>query len=221
MRTATIGAALTLWLASAGALAQDAGDVTEKLRACSQLANPERLECLEKLSRDIGPPSPPRPAVSSVPVVPPAASNWIVSETASPIDYTPVAIATASSSKGPDDPTMRLSIQCRGGRTDLVIDSPSLTHRVEEYVVSYGVNEAKPVVLVVNAAASGTGVAIMGDVVRLLASLPAKGEITFRVTDRQGGTLEGRYALDGLKVLLGRLAIPCKWPAGAGAPRNR
>ena len=221
MRTATIGAALTLGLASTGALGQDAGELTEKLRACSQLANPERLECLEKLSRDISPPSPARPAVSSALGVSPAASNWIVSETTSPVDYSPVATATASSSKGPNDPAMDLSIHCRGGRTELVISSPSLTRRVEEYVVSYGVNEAKPIVLVVSAAASGTGVAILGDVVRLLASLPGQGEITFRVTDRQGSTLEGRYALDGLKVLLGRLANPCKWPANAGAPRNR
>jgi hypothetical protein len=151
MRIATIGAALGL--ASAGALGQDAGELTEKLRACSQLANPERLECLEKLSRDIGPPSPPRPAASSVPGVSPAASNWIVSETTSPLDYSHAATATSSSSKGPDDPTMGLSIHCRGRRTELVISSPSLTRRVEDYVVSYGVNEAKPVVLVVSAAA--------------------------------------------------------------------
>ena len=61
---------------------------------------------------------------------------------------------------------------------------------------------------------------IKGDVVRLLASLPDHGDIAFRVTDRQGATLEGRYALAGLKTLLARLAGPCKWPAVAGAPRN-
>jgi hypothetical protein len=32
--------------------------------------------------------------------------------------------------------------------------------------------------------------------------------------------VEGRYALAGLKVVLGRLAVPCKWPTAAGAPRN-
>ena len=117
----------------------------------------------------------------------PAADDWIVSETTSPLDYTPVAIATASSSSGPDGGAMQLSIQCRGGRTELVIGGPALARRVEDYVVSYAVNDGQPVVVAVGAPASGTGVALKGDVVRLLASLPDRGEVFFRVTARQGG----------------------------------
>ena len=45
--------------------------------------------------------------------------------------------------------------------------------------------------------ASGAGVAIRGDVLRLLASLPDRGEISFRVTPRQGAALDGRYDLVG------------------------
>jgi hypothetical protein len=153
-------------------------------------------------------------------VVAPATDNWIVSETTSPVDYTPVAVATASYSGGPDGATMQLSIQCRGGRTDLVIGGPALTRRGEDYVVSYGINDGQPVVVATGTSASGTGVAIKGDVVRLLASLPDQGEIAFRVNARQSAALEGRYALAGLKIVLGRLAVPCKWPAAAGAPRN-
>ena len=208
MRIATICVAFAFGLASAGALA-------EKLRACSLLAQAQRLECLEKLSRDIAPPPPPRPAASRAP----AADNWIVSETTSPLDYTPVAIATASASDGPDGSPLQLSIQCRGGRTELVIGGPALTRRGEDYLVSYVVNDGQPVVVATGTPASGTGVAIKGDVVRLLASLPDRGEVAFRVTIRQGAALEGRYALAGLKVVLDRLAVPCKWPAGA--PRNR
>ncbi len=219
MRIATICLASTLGLASAGALAQGAGDSMDKLRACSLLAQAERLECLERLSRDIGPPPPPRPAALPALGVAPAADNWIVSETTSPLDYTPVAIATASSSGGPDGAAIQLSIQCRGGRTDLVIGGPALTRRGEDYVVSYSVNGGQPVVVAAGTPASGTGVAVKGDVVRLLGSLPERGDIAFRVTARQGPTLEGRYALAGLKIVLHRLAVSCKWPA-AGAPRN-
>ena len=219
MRIATICVAFALGPASAGALAQGGSDAMEKLRACSLLAQAQRLECLEKLSRDIAPPSPPRPAASPAPGVAPAADNWIVSETTSPIDYTPVAIATASASDGPDGSPLQLSIQCRGGRTELVIGGPTLTRRGEDYLVSYGVNDGQPVVVATGTPASGTGVAVRGDVVRLLASLPDQGEVAFRVTARQGAALEGRYALAGLKVVLERLAVPCKWPAGA--PRNR
>jgi hypothetical protein len=219
MKLATICLTFAFGPASADALAQGADDTMEKLRGCSLLAHAERLECLEKLSRDIAPPPPPRPAASPAPGVAPAADNWIVSETTSPIDYTPVAIATTSSSGGPDGSPLQLSIQCRGGRTELVIGGPALTRRGEDYLVSYVVNDGQPVVVATGTPASGTGVAVRGDVVRLLASLPDRGEVAFRVTARQGGALEGRYALAGLKVVLERLAVPCKWPAGA--PRNR
>ena len=215
MRIAALCVAFVFGMVSATAFAQGATDAMEKLRACSLLGPAERLECLEKLSRDIAPPPPPRPAASRAP----AADNWIVSETTSPLDYTPVAIATASASDGPDGSPLQLSIQCRGGRTDLVIGGPALTRRAEDYLVSYFVNDGQPVVVATGTPASGTGVAIKGDVVRLLASLPDRGEIAFRVTIRQGAALEGRYALAGLKVVLDRLAVPCKWPGGA--PRNR
>jgi hypothetical protein len=217
MKTAAICLTFAFGLASAGTVAHGADDAMEKLRACSKLANAARLDCLEKLSRDV---APPRPTASPAPGPAPAADNWIVSETTSPIDYTPVAIATASSRAGPDGATMQLSIQCRGGRTELVIANATLTLRTEDYVVSYGVNDRQPVVVPAGTPASGTGVAVRGDVARLLASLPDSGDITFRVTAKQGAALEGRYTLAGLKILRARLAIPCKWPAAAGAPRN-
>ncbi len=218
-KIAAICLASPLVLASADARAQASGDAMEKLRACSVLADAERLACLEKLSHDIRAPSSnpspgaaassnpaPLPAPAPAPQAPPAADKWIVSETTSPLDYSPVAVATASTD------SMRLSIQCRGGRTELVIVSAALTLRVEEYVVSYDLNDG-------GTAASGAGVGIRGDVPRLLASLPDSGEVVFRVASRQGAAVEGRYALPAMKAVLKRLAGPCKWPA-AGAARN-
>jgi hypothetical protein len=225
MRIATICVAFVMALASAGARAQGGGDAMEKLRACAQLAQAERLACLDKLSRDIGAPSspgaPPSPGAAASKAAPaaPAADDWIVSETTSPLDYSPVAIASASSA-GPDGSAMQFSIQCRGGGTELVISGPTLTRRGEDHVVSYVVNDGQPVVVAAGTPAAGTGVAIRGDVVRLLASLPDRGDIAFRVTTRQGAALEGRYALAALKIVRDRLALPCKWPTVAGAPRN-
>ena len=190
MKIATIYLAFAFASASADAVAQGANDAMEKLRACSLLAPADRLECLDKLSRDITPAVPGAPRAPAPGVVQ-AADNWIVSETTSPLDYTPVAIATASFSGEPGGGTMQLSIQCRGGRTDLVIGGPAVTRRVEDYVVSYGVNDGQPVVVAVGAPAFGTGVALKGDVVRLLASLPDRGEVFFRIAARQGGDSGG------------------------------
>lgn len=140
------------------------------------------------------------------------ADSWIFSETTSPLDYAPVVIATAWSSDRPDGPAMQLSIQCRRGRTDLVIVSPVLTGRPEEQRVSYAVNDGPPVTLPAGPAASGTGLAIKDDVVRLLTALPARGEVTFRVAVPPAAPLQGRYALAALKAVLDRMAAPCKWP---------
>ena len=216
MKTAAICLCVTIGVASRGTLAQDAGDAMEKLRTCSQLQQAERLECLQKLSRDLAPP--PMPA-SSVPDD--AGENWTVSETTSPVDYTPITIATASPITAADGTAMQLSIQCRGGRTDLVIDGSTLTRRGEDYAISYAVNGGQAVSVGGGAPVSGSGVAIKGDVVPLLASLPDRGTVTFRVAGRQDPALEGRYSLAALKIVLDRLAGPCNWPIAAGAFHNR
>src|SRR5258705_2406876 len=101
-------------IASRLAFAQGVADPMADLRACSRMEREERLECLESLSRNI---APARPAAG--------ADNWIVSETTSPVEYTPMVTATASSRGGPDGSLMRLAIHCRGGRTQLVVSGPA------------------------------------------------------------------------------------------------
>lgn len=234
MRTAALCVAAAT-LSSAAALAQSG---SEALSACSLPSYAERMRCLEKLSGDVpsslpqaaatpaarDPPPAPVPAPPAAPpaaaAIPPAmpapvavptAGKWIVSETRSPIDYSPVAIATAASSTGPDG-VLQLSIQCRGGRSEMVIRSAPLMRRAEDHVVSYAINDAPPVTVTSGLSSSGSGIALKGDVAGFLMSLPAEGAIAFRVADRQGGTLEGRYDLAGIKALVARLAGPCKWP---------
>jgi hypothetical protein len=140
-----------------------------------------------------------------------AADGWIFSETQSPLDYAPVTIASAWSNADAEGRAMQLSIQCRRGRTDLVILSPALTDRVEQARVSYAVDQAQPVPLPSSPAPAGTGIAIKGDVVRLLTSLPPRGEVSFHVAQTQGVSLDGSYALSAFSTVLNRLAAPCKW----------
>ena len=111
---------------------------------------------------------------------------------------------------------MQLSIQCRNGRTDLVIASTALAPRAEGYAVTYDAKDGKPpVALPFGLPPSGAGLAIRGDVVRLLMSLPAQGEVLFRVSG-QGVVVEGSYGLAALKSVLGRMTRPCNWQSPAG-----
>jgi hypothetical protein len=212
VKAAAICLTAAFGVAGVGALAQGLDNAMERLRACAQLAQAERRDCLEKLSRDIAPsPTLPSSIALGMPVTP---RHWIVSETTSPIDYSPVAIATATSAAGPDGNALQLSIQCRGGRTDLLINATGLTRRAEDYVVSYSVNDGQPVVVAAGTPPSGTGVAVRSDVVRLLTSLPDQGTVAFRITGKQALFVDGRYDLPELKSVMDRLAGPCKWPAG-------
>src|SRR3954464_15594408 len=47
-----------------------------------------------------------------------AAGNWIISETRSPVDYSPQISATILSAPSPGDPQMSFSMFCRQGKTD-------------------------------------------------------------------------------------------------------
>jgi hypothetical protein len=214
-------------LASASALAQDTGDARQKLDACMLTTYAERMACLDKLAGEVAATTPPplvgvpssstpEPVPAPLTAVPtqapvPAAGKWIVSETRSPVDYSPVLIATASAGAGPDG-VLQLSIECRGGRTEMVIRSAPLMRHTEDHVVSYSINDAPPVAVTIGLSSSGSGIALKGDVAGFLKSLPADGAIAFRVAARLGGTLEGRYDLPGIKALIARMAGPCKWP---------
>jgi hypothetical protein len=214
MKRAGLLLSLAIVMASGDAFAQGAGDdPVEQLRACSKLEHAERLQCLERLSRDIAPPpasSPPPPAAE------PVDDNWIVSETTSPVDYTPVVVATRYSRGGGS--AMQLFINCRGGRTEVAVAVAALA-RGEVPAISYRVNDGQPVQAPSSVASSGVGVAFGGDVVRLLASLPEDGSLAVRVSTRQGATYDGYFPLSGLKAVRAKVAAACKWPATA-MPRN-
>jgi len=210
MKTVAIPLFVAFEVGSAVAFAQGASDPVAQLRACSLMEREERLECLEKLSRTVAPPA--RPA--------PAGDNWIVSETTSPVDYTPIVTATTSSRSGSTGSAMQLSIQCRGGRTELVVAGPAVSRGSADYAISYRINDGQPVQLAAGSPSSGTGAAFTGDVVRLLQSLPEEGEVAIRLVPRTGAAQEGHFLLGGLKMVRERLAATCKWPQAVAKPRN-
>ena len=199
-----------LEVASRIVLAQEMGDPMADLRACSLMEHAERLECLEKLSLKIAPAAAPGPG----------SDNWIVSETTSPVDYTPIATATASSTGGSDGSSMQLSIHCRGGRTELVITGSTVSRSSVDYPISYRINDGQPVQLAAGSPSFGTGVAFTGDIVRLLQSLPENGHISIHISARAGPAQDGRFSLGGLKTVREKLAAACKWPSAVAGPRN-
>jgi len=210
MKAAGIPLSIAFEVATEIAFAQGASDPMVHLRACSLMERVERLECLDRLSRDIA--SPPRSA--------PEGHNWIVSETTSPVDYTPIVAATSTSRGGPNSSSMELSIHCRGGRTELVIAGPAVSRAGEEYTISYRINDDQPVQVAARSPTFGAGAAFRGDVVHLLLSLPEDGGIAVRLSSQDGTAHDGYFSLGGLKMVRDKVAAACKWPHAVAKPRN-
>ena len=211
MRTATLALCLALEVTSEVASAQGGNDPVADLRACSLMTErAERLECFEKLSHSIAPPAHPGPADES----------WTVSETTSPVNYTPIVVATTASRGGSNESSMQLAIYCRGGRTELVVAGPAVSRSGEQYSISYRINNGQPVLLAAASPSFGKGAAFKGDVIPLLQSLPEHGDVFIRLSTRTGAAQEGSFSLAGLKLVREKLAVACKWPHAGDKSRN-
>jgi len=211
MKGAALPVPVAVAVVSGIALAQGASDTTVQFRACSLMQSAVRLECLDKPSAAAAPPL--RLALAD--------DGWIISETTSPVDYSPIATATTSSRAVAGASAMRLSIRCRGGHTELAVAGPAITGGGEDYFISYRVNGGSSVQLAGAAPAFGDGVAFKGDVVALLQSLPSDGELVVRLFPVSGSALDGIFSLDGLEALRGRIGATCKWPRAIAKPNDR
>ena len=209
------GAALLFLIApavvSGASLAQGANGPTAPLRGCVPMEGAARSECPDKPSR----------AAAPSPKLALAGDGWIISETTSPVDYSPIATATTSSLNVVGGSPMRLSIRCRGGRTELIVAGPAITGRGDDYFISYRVNGGQSVQLAGVVPASGDGVGFKGDVAALLQSLPGQGEFVVRLFALSGNALEGTFSLDGLERLRTKIGATCKWPHAIANPNDR
>ncbi|MEH2609799.1 hypothetical protein [Bradyrhizobium sp. AZCC 1693] len=210
MRGAAIPVVAGIALTSGIAWTQGAEDPAAQLRNCIPMERTERLQCLEKLSRAIAA----HQGASKE-------DNWIISQTTSPVDYSPVATATTLSNDGAvAESAMKLSIRCRGGRTELVVAGPAISGRGGDYAISYRINDGQQVKIAATLPASGIGVAFGGDVVRLLQALPDSGSLSIQLTPRMGTALDAVFSLGGLDAVLPKMATVCRWPHPAAKPNG-
>jgi hypothetical protein len=209
MKGAALPFPVALAVVSGIASAHGANDPSAELRACALM---ERgLECSDEPSHAVAPQL--QLALGG--------DGWIVSETTSPVDYSPIATATTSSRKVAGSAAMNLTIRCRGGRTELAVAGPAITGHGDDYFISYRVNGGQSVQLAGSTAAFGDGVAFKGDVVALLQSLPAEGEFAVRLFPLAGNELAGVFSLNGLETLRTRIGSTCKWPHAVAKPNDR
>jgi hypothetical protein len=147
-------------------------------------------------------------------------SGWVVSQTTSAVDYSPIATATISSRHIEGSTPLQLSIRCRGGRSELAVSGPAITGPGDDYFISYRVNDGQSVRFGGAAPAFGNGVAFKGDAGALLRSLPGGGELAVLVISLKGNSQQGVFPLDGLEALRAKIGSTCNWPHVLAKPNN-
>ena len=211
MKRAPLLAAAAVALLGGIASARGGDDPMAQLRACSLMERADRTECLDKLSR----------ALALTTPLAPREDRWVISQTNSPLDYSPIATATISSREVASGGAMQLSIRCRGGRTEIVLTGPAITGRGDDYAISYRVSGGQPVQIAAATPAFGAGVSFKADVVALIQSLPGDGEFVLHLAPHVGPSEDAIFSLTGLERVRTRIAAACGWPHIIATPNNR
>jgi hypothetical protein len=202
--------AMAFSIVSQAVCSQPADDPVSRLKACFQLERTLQSECLENLSRELTDKNNQNSAE-------PAARSWIVSETMSPVDYSPIISATTSSQPVAKDAPASFIIRCRGQRTDVLVSTEGSwrASRANELQVDLRVNDQPTVRMQWIASSDGQTVIFKDDAVRFLRSLPDGGRIIVSVSDWQGTAHEATFQLTGLDVIRQKIAVACKWTPAA------
>ena len=196
---------LALSIVSQTVHSQPAEDAISRMKACFQLERALQAECLENLSRELADKNNQNSAEP--------AQSWIVSETMSPVDYSPMITATTSSQPVAKDAPAIFILRCRGQRTDLLVSTEGWwrASRANELQVDLRVNDQPAVRMQWIASSDGRTAIFKDDAVRFLRSLPDGGRIMVSVSDSQGTAHEASFQLTGLDVIRQKIAAACKW----------
>lgn len=144
-------------------------------------------------------------------------TDWVVSETRSPVDYSPLVTAVIRSTSSAKDAPNILAIRCRGPRTELLVRTEGAwrASRTKQVQVDYQVDGQPSVRLAWARSADGKTVIYRGDAVELLRSLPEGAPLKISVFDRPGPGQEATFLLAGLDGVRKKIAVACKWPPAA------
>lgn len=150
-------------------------------------------------------------------------SAWTVSETTSPVDYSPLVTATIAAQSATKDAPTALVVRCHGRGTELGLrlQRPLRTSRGGEVPVAYQINDQPMVKLRWTASAEAKTARYRDDAVALLRSFSEGGQLKIAVPDGSGGTSESTFRLAGWNAIRDKIAAACLWTSAAGKSSER
>jgi hypothetical protein len=147
----------------------------------------------------------------------PSDTAWLVSETTSPVDYSPLITAAIHSTSSVKDAPSTLAVRCRASRTELLLRTEGTwrASRASEVQVDYQINDQPLVRLQWTVSADGATASYKDDAVELLRLLPEGARLKISVFDGRGRGQEATFQLAGLDSVREKIGLACKWPPTA------
>lgn len=150
----------------------------------------------------------------------PQANRWIVSETTSPIDYSPLVTAVLEPVQYGDNGPINLAIRCREKRIELTFQFPGNSAWRNESQISFKTEDQSPARLDVSWSADGKIATVKNDPVSVLQSLPDGSTLKMWAGER--APQDTTFKLIGLEGAIGKVAAACNWaPQQAHTPAKR
>jgi hypothetical protein len=143
----------------------------------------------------------------------PSDTAWVVSETTSPVDYSPLITAVIHATSSVKDAPNTLAVRCRGLRTELLLRTEGVwrASRASEVQADYQVNDQPSVRRQWTVSADRKTASYKDDAVELLRSLPEGARLKISVFDGRGPGQEAMFQLTGLDSVRKRVGLACKW----------
>jgi hypothetical protein len=140
----------------------------------------------------------------------PSTGRWIVSETTSPIDYSPLVNAVLQSTEPRGDGPADLTIRCRAKRVELSLQFSDNSTWRDEQQIYFRAGDQSPVPLDWTWSPDGKTATLKNDPVSLLQSLPDGS--TLRIwTSNRPWQQNAAFQLAGLEGVRRRVALACHW----------
>lgn len=144
-------------------------------------------------------------------------SSWVVSETTSPVDFSPLITAVIRPASRLRDGPSNLAVRCRRGRTELSIWSETGWHsaRSDAVLVDHRVDKEPIVRQMWSLSADARTATYREDAVELLRSLPDGGLLSISLPDGDNLRREATFLLTGWTAVRQKIEKLCNWlPAG-------
>jgi hypothetical protein len=138
--------------------------------------------------------------------------GWLVSETTSPVDYSPQVSASNLSHATAQDAPSSFTIRCRLQRIELSVSTAGnwKVSTNDQIRVAYRIDQRPTVEALWIAVRDGHTASFKGDALQLLQSLPDSGLMSISVFERQGPSHEAVFQLDGLAAVRQKVLAACK-----------